>query len=140
MPRVERRIGLLFAGFLVLLGIAAGRAGYMAVVKGSGLASAASSQQVAEQKVPARRGTIVDRHGAPLAISEPADDVSATPVPRSRTPSRRPGASRRSSARDENALAKQLARRDTGFVYLARRLPAGRRPTASSSSTSRAST
>ena len=52
---------------------------YMGVVKGGGLASAATSQQVAVQEVVARRGSITDRHGAPLATSEPADDISATP-------------------------------------------------------------
>lgn len=123
MPRVERRVGLLFAGFLVMLAIAAGRAGYMAVVKGSGLASAASSQQVAEQKVPARRGAIVDRLGAPLASSEPADDVSATPY-LIKDPVRAAGRLAPILGMQEDALAKQLARRDTGFVYLARRLPA----------------
>ena len=123
MPRVERRVGLLFAGFLVMLAIAAGRAGYMAVVKGDGLASAASLQQVATKKVPARRGAIVDRLGAPLATSEPADDVSATPY-LIKDPVRTAGRLAPILGEPEGELVKKLARRDTGFVYLARRLPA----------------
>ncbi len=123
MPKVQTRVRVLFAGFLVLLTIAAGRAGYMAVIKGSGLASAASSQQMAVKEVPARRGAILDRHGAPLATSEPADDVSATPY-LVKDPVRAAGRLAPILKMPEDALAKQLARRDTGFVYLARRLPA----------------
>jgi cell division protein FtsI/penicillin-binding protein 2 len=123
MPPVERRVGLLFAGFLILLAIAAGRAGYMTVVNGSGLSFAASSQQVAVKTVPARRGAIVDRRGAPLATSEPADDISATPYL-----VEHPGPAAAKLAPilklPEGEVVRQLTRRDTGFVYLARRLPA----------------
>ncbi|MCU0312921.1 MAG: penicillin-binding protein 2 [Solirubrobacteraceae bacterium] len=123
MDLVERRIGLLFALFLGLLAIAAVRAGYMGVVKGGGLSNVASSQQVDERVVPARRGAITDRHGAPLATSEPADDVSATPYL-----VKNPVAVAAKLAPilgvEEATLVKELARRDTGFVYLARRLPA----------------
>ena len=45
----------------------------------------------------------------------------------SRTRARRPRSSRRCSAAATSALLKKLARRDTGFVYLARRLPADAR-------------
>ncbi len=123
MPRVETRIRLLFTGFLVLLTLAGARAAYMGVVKGGGLASAATSQQVAVQEVVARRGTITDRHGAPLATSEPADDISATPY-LVKDPVRAAAKIAPLLSLDENAVAKELARRDTGFVYLARRVPA----------------
>src|ERR671935_3312957 len=76
---LERRIGLLFAVFLVLLLLAGGRALFLGTIKGSSLSSAAASQQVSSLELPARRGTIVDRHGVELAVSEPADDISATP-------------------------------------------------------------
>src|SRR5919205_4589334 len=79
MALLERRIGLLFAAFLALLLLAAGRALFLGTIKGSSLASAAASQQVSSLELPARRGTIVDRHGVELAVSEPADDISATP-------------------------------------------------------------
>ena len=77
MALLERRIGLLFAAFLALLLLAAGRALFLGTIKGSSLSSAAASQQVSSLELPARRGTIVDRHGSELAVSEPADDVSA---------------------------------------------------------------
>jgi cell division protein FtsI/penicillin-binding protein 2 len=122
---VERRIGFLFAVFLCVLVVAFVRAGYLGTVKGDRLAQAASTQQVSTAVVPARRGTIVDRHGVELAVSEPADDISATPyligdpakaaaqiAPILRLPA--------------DQLLKKLARKGTGFVYLARGVPSAR--------------
>jgi cell division protein FtsI (penicillin-binding protein 3) len=120
---LERRIGLLFAAFLALLVLAGGRALFLGAIKGSSLASAAASQQVSSLELPARRGTIVDRNGSELAVSEPADDVSATPYlvkdPVGTGAKLAPLLGVR-----EDDLIKKLARRDTGFVYLARALPA----------------
>jgi cell division protein FtsI/penicillin-binding protein 2 len=124
MSLLDRRIGLLFAAFLALLSIALVRALWLGTVKGTSLAKAAATQQAATDVVPARRGTIVDRHGVELAVSEPAGDVSATPylikdpvkVAQRLAPIlEQPG----------DKLVRELARRDTGFVYLARELPAG---------------
>jgi cell division protein FtsI (penicillin-binding protein 3) len=119
---LERRIGLLFAAFLVLLVLAAGRALFLGTIKGSSLASAAASQQVSSLELPARRGTIVDRHGIELAVSEPADDVSATPY-LVRDPVNTAGKLAPLLGVDEDTLVRRLARRDTGFVYLARAVP-----------------
>jgi cell division protein FtsI/penicillin-binding protein 2 len=119
---LERRIGLLFAAFLVLLVLAAGRALFLGTIKGSSLASAAASQQVSSLELPARRGTIVDRHGIELAVSEPADDVSATPY-LVKDPVKTATKLAPLLAVDEDTLVRKLARRDTGFVYLARAVP-----------------
>ncbi|MBI5105983.1 MAG: penicillin-binding protein 2 [Solirubrobacterales bacterium] len=122
MALVERRIGLLFAVFLALLALAALRSLQLGTLKADGLASAAVSQQVTKVTVPARRGTIVDRKGVQLAVSQPADDVSATPY-LVKDPAK---AARQLAAVlevDEAGLLKQLTRKDTGFVYLARRVP-----------------
>ena len=76
----ERRIGLLFAIFLALLLIAASRARCgSAASRATSLQAVASTQQVDELEVPARRGAITDRNGIELAVSEPADDVAVTP-------------------------------------------------------------
>jgi cell division protein FtsI (penicillin-binding protein 3) len=122
---VPRRIGLLFAFFLALLIVAAARATWLGTVQGSTLRQAAVTQQATEVDVPARRGAIVDRRGVELAVSEPADDVSATPY-LVKDPAR---VARQISGlldRPEDEVLRKLARRDTGFVYLARRLPASR--------------
>jgi cell division protein FtsI (penicillin-binding protein 3) len=120
---LERRIGLLFAAFLALLLLAAGRAAFLGTIKGSSLASAAASQQVTSLELPARRGTIVDRHGVELAVSQPADDVSATPY-LVKDPIKTAARLAPLLGVDADALVRKLARRDTGFVYLARALPA----------------
>jgi cell division protein FtsI (penicillin-binding protein 3) len=122
---VERRIGLLFAFFLALLIIAFLRAGYLGAVKGDRLAQAASSQQVSTSVVPARRGTIVDRKGVELAVSEPADDISATPY-LVKDPARAAARIAPILGIDPGELLKKLTRRGTGFVYLARGVPAAR--------------
>jgi cell division protein FtsI/penicillin-binding protein 2 len=123
MALVERRIGLLFAAFLTLLLLAAGRALFLGTIKGSRLASAAASQQVSSLELPARRGTIVDRHGVELAVSEPADDISATPY-LVKDPVRTAAKLAPLLGVNADTLLRKLARRGTGFVYLARAVPA----------------
>jgi cell division protein FtsI (penicillin-binding protein 3) len=76
---IERRIGLLFASFLVLLVLAVGRAAWVQGVQGGGLSADAQSQQMETVPVPGLRGSILDRKGRGLAISEDAVDVVATP-------------------------------------------------------------
>src|SRR6476469_3617821 len=123
MPLVARRIGILCALFLGLLATAGARAVWLGTVKGSSLQHAAKSQQTADITVPARRGTIVDRSGTELAVSEPAADVSATPY-LVKDPV---GAARKLAPildRSEDELVRLLARKDTGFVYLGRKVPA----------------
>ena len=75
--------------------------------------------------MPARRGTIVDRHGVPLAVSEPAGDVSATPY-LVKDPVRTAARLSPLLGKPADQLVRQLARRDTGFAYLARGLAATR--------------
>ncbi len=79
MAAVDRRIGWIFLVFLALLGIALTRATYLGAVKAATLQHAAVSQQITQNAVPAARGTITDRNGIELAISESADEVVADP-------------------------------------------------------------
>ena len=69
MVKVDRRIGLLFAAFLVLLTFATLRSAWLGIVRGDSLKGRAVAQQVQDMTVPARRGTITDRHGIDLAVS-----------------------------------------------------------------------
>jgi cell division protein FtsI/penicillin-binding protein 2 len=119
---VERRIGLLFAFFLVLLALAGARSLQLGTLKSDRLTLAASSQQVTRTTVPARRGTIVDRKGVELAVSQAADDVSATPY-LVKDPVKAAEALSPLLGVPEADVLKKLSRRDTGFVYLARQLP-----------------
>ena len=79
MKLIERRIGLLFAVFLSLLVVGAGKAAWLGVVKAGTLKQAAATQQEADLIVPARRGAITDRTGTELAVSQPAMTIAATP-------------------------------------------------------------
>jgi cell division protein FtsI (penicillin-binding protein 3) len=122
---IERRIGLLFAVFLGMLVLAGARAGWLGIVRANTLRSAAATQQKADIAVPARRGTISDANGIELAVSKPAQTIAATPYLIDK-----PGDVAATLApilrAPEDALLRKLVRRDTGFVYLARRVPTAR--------------
>ena len=121
MGLTQRRIGLLFALFLALLLLAAGRTMWLGGVRADSLQRAAATQQVDDLEVPARRGTISDRHGVELAVSEPAEDLAVTPY-LVKEPLQ---AARRLAPlidATEAELLRTLHRRNTGFVYLARKL------------------
>jgi cell division protein FtsI (penicillin-binding protein 3) len=76
MRLIERRIGLLFAGFLLCFLVVIGRAFWLQGVQGSQLASEAISQQTETVTVPGLRGSLLDRRGDdlrhPLPGEEPA--------------------------------------------------------------------
>lgn len=79
MRLIERRIGLLFAGFLVAFLVIVCRAVWLQGVQGSELASEAISQQTETIVVPGLRGSLLDRRGNALAASEDAATIFATP-------------------------------------------------------------
>lgn len=121
MASLQGRVGYLFACFFVLLALAGARALYLGGPHSAALRRAAQAQQLTDEVVPAPRGTITDRNGVALAISEPAEQISADPY----------------LIRDPLYYAKQLApllgqsteevlsklSEHTGFVYLAHALP-----------------
>jgi cell division protein FtsI (penicillin-binding protein 3) len=119
---VQSRIGAIFGLFFLLLVLAAGRTLYLGTVHSGTLRQAARAQQLTAETVPAQRGTITDRNGIDLAVSEPAQDISATPY----------------LVKEPLAVSEKLApllgvsqatlltdlSEHTGFVYLARAVPA----------------
>ncbi len=117
MRLVERRIGLLFALFLLLLGAATARATWIGTVKAGSLGDRALQQQVEDMVVPARRGTILDRHGKELAVSEDAVTVFAHPFLID-NPARVAARLASLLGVDEDDLLKKLSDRDSSFVYL----------------------
>jgi cell division protein FtsI/penicillin-binding protein 2 len=124
MGLTERRIGLLFTIFLALLLVAAARTTWLGGVRGPSLQRLASTQQVVQLNVPARRGAISDRHGIELAVSEPADDVAATPyLIKNKLQVAKRIAPLLGDMQDD-VLRKLSAA--GGFVYLARNLPGDR--------------
>jgi cell division protein FtsI/penicillin-binding protein 2 len=123
MRVIDRRIALLFAAFLALLSFGAVRAAYLGVVRAPALKRAATSQQVAVVDVPARRGTVTDRRGVQLAVSEPADDVSANPM-LIKDPPRAAARLAPLLGRSPADILAKLSNRRRGFVYLRRLVPA----------------
>jgi cell division protein FtsI (penicillin-binding protein 3) len=119
---VQRRIGAIFGVFFLLLVFAAGRTAYLGVFKGASLRKAASDQQITRETVIAQRGAITDRNGVDLAVSEPARDLAADPFLLSD-----PLAAAQRLApvlgQTQAVLLRKLSER-TGFVYLARSVPA----------------
>jgi cell division protein FtsI/penicillin-binding protein 2 len=79
MRTIERRIGLLFAGFLLCFLVIVGRAFWLQGVEGAKLASEAVSQQTQSVPLPSLRGSVLDRHGNALATSEDAATIFAVP-------------------------------------------------------------
>ena len=124
MVLVNRRIGLLFALFLILLGLASMRAAWLGTVRADSLKERALTQQVEDLDVPARRGTITDRRGVELAVSEDAVTVFANPFliddPAGTAAKLAPLVGRTS---DE--LLPLLSDRKKGFTYLRRKMDPG---------------
>ncbi len=120
---VERRIGLLFALFLTLLALAGLRAVWIGTVKAGSLSDRAVSQQIEDLTVNARRGTITDRHGVELAVSEDAVTVFANPFLID-DPARVAAKLAPLVGRERDELIEKLADRGSGFVYLRRKMDA----------------
>ena len=76
---VQRGIGLLFALFFSLLALVTLRATWLGTVRAGSLERRAITQQVEDLTVAARRGTVTDRRGLELAVSEDAVTVFANP-------------------------------------------------------------
>jgi cell division protein FtsI (penicillin-binding protein 3) len=72
MRPFDLRAKRLFAVFVAVVAVAGVRAFWVTVVKAPSLQAQASSQQSQRTVVPAPRGDITDKHGTPLAVSEPA--------------------------------------------------------------------
>ena len=120
---VERRIGLLFALFLLLLSLAALRATWLGTVKSGSLSDRAVSQQIEDIADPARRGTIYDRNGVELAVSEDSVTVFAHPF-LIKDPVKVAAKLAPLVGRDEDELLRKLSDKQTGFVYLRRKMDA----------------
>ncbi|MDQ4029456.1 MAG: penicillin-binding protein 2 [Actinomycetota bacterium] len=98
-----------------------GRAVWLQGVRAAPLARLADSQHREVVEIPARRGTIFDRTGSPLAVGQQATTVAADPrrIKDARRVARLAAAD---LGVDADALALRLADRTKGFVYVARQV------------------
>src|SRR5690349_8919023 len=102
--------------------LAAFRALWLGTIRGNDLRGRALAQQVENVDVPARRGTITDRNGTELAVSEDSVTVFANP----RLIKDPAGTAQRLApflGKPYTELLQTLSDRSKGFVYLARKLP-----------------
>lgn len=76
---IDRRVGVLFGIFLLLMLIAGARAAYLGILRGPALKQQADLQQVQHETIPGMRGEITDRNGVALALTESAYMVYADP-------------------------------------------------------------
>ncbi|MET0305488.1 MAG: penicillin-binding protein 2 [Solirubrobacterales bacterium] len=120
MRTIERRIGLLFAGFLLCFLVISARAFWLQGVQGAQLASEAAYQQTDVVTVPGLRGSLLDRFGNPLAVSEDAKTIYATPYQ-----VKKPGQTAEKLASildlDEKDVLESLTE-ESGFAYVARKV------------------
>ena len=75
----HRRIGWLLLVFTVLLAVGLARALQLTTLDSAHLAGIANNEHAATISVPAARGEILDRNGSILAVTEAADDITASP-------------------------------------------------------------
>ena len=120
MNLIERRVGLLFAAFVGLLALVLIRAVWVQGVQGGGLASEAQSQQMETVVIPGSRGTILDRAGKELAVSEDAATVFATPYQVEDPPGTAHKLAKILGA-DEESILEDLTE-ESGFSYINRKV------------------
>ncbi|MBO0769425.1 MAG: penicillin-binding protein 2 [Solirubrobacterales bacterium] len=122
MRALDRRIGLLFGGFILLLAIASARAAWLGIFNSGPLQRFASSQQIDNKVVPAMRGVVTDRSGQVLALSESTATIIADPylIHDAPTVAAKLGPLLGSS---QKQLTAQLSKPHTGYVKLAENVP-----------------
>jgi len=123
MRLIERRIGLLFAGFLLCFLVVIGRAFWLQGVQGSQLASEAISQQTETVTVPGLRGSLLDRSGNALAASEDAATIYATPYQVKDPPKAAQQLAPILGLEDQEVLEALTA--ESGFSYIAHKVDFG---------------
>jgi cell division protein FtsI (penicillin-binding protein 3)/stage V sporulation protein D (sporulation-specific penicillin-binding protein) len=117
--RANRRIRLILATFIVVFGLALGRAAWLQVVHAATYGKQAQRMHEETTTTPAGRGSILDRTGVQLAIGE--QDITVYADPRMVTDARSVAlAAKHLFGADANKLYPQLLRKDTRFVYVAR--------------------
>ena len=122
MNLIDRRLGLLFAAFIVLLALVVVRAVWIQGISGGSLSAEAQSQQTETVEVPGSRGTIYDRNGKPLAVSEDAATVIATPYQVEDPNETAHKLGKVLDGTSEEDVLKAIADRSSGFAYIARKV------------------
>jgi len=117
--RANRRIRLILATFIVVFGIALGRAAWLQVVHAATYSAQAQRMHEETTTTPAGRGSILDRSGVQLAIGE--QDTTVYADPHLITDARNVAlAAQHLLGADANTLYPKLLQKNSRFVYVAR--------------------
>jgi cell division protein FtsI (penicillin-binding protein 3) len=119
-----RRFLFALGSIVLLLVIVGARLVYLQAVAAPVYAAKAKAQRLRDVEIPPRRGTIYDRQGEPLAVSVEARTVYATPadvVDKAKTAAAVARVLGLKPADVEDRFSK-----DSGFVYVARKVDMGR--------------
>ncbi|MFH1149633.1 MAG: penicillin-binding protein 2 [Actinomycetota bacterium] len=118
--RFDRRLSIATMVLFCCLGLVAGRLVWLQVIKADRYVKLAAEQRDTVIDVTPRRGTVTDREGEILAISEDVTTVYATPY---LVKSKSSTAERIASVIGEDpASVLEKLKADSGFVYIARKL------------------
>jgi cell division protein FtsI (penicillin-binding protein 3) len=120
--RFRNRARLVVAGLALVACALAARAVHLQVLDQEFLAQEGDKRYLREAKMPAHRGTIVDRFGEPLAVSTPVDTVWVNPQVLAQAPD---DITRLAKALDRDArwLAQRVTSNlDRQFLYVARHM------------------
>ena len=124
LPQRRLRLALVVIA-LILCGIIA-RVGYLQTKEADSLRSAGADQWTRSYTLPAQRGTMFDRHGNELAMSVPAASISINPkliVDGAVVVNDLDNLLELSDEKRADLLD-EIARKDRGFVYVARQIDA----------------
>jgi cell division protein FtsI (penicillin-binding protein 3) len=120
MRRVNKRLAFFMGPALIFFVLLFGRTFYVQVIAAPALQDQATGQIIRTVELDARRGTIYDRNGQPLAISRAMSTVQANPH-QVEDPVATAGVLAPVLGLPEEELLEKLCS-DTGFRYLARRI------------------
>ena len=120
---VDRRIRLLLVALALALAGTFARAVWLQGVRAQPLSALADTQQRQTVTIPARRGTLFDRNGVPLAVGEQATTAFADPT-LVKNPRAVALAAQRTLGVDADAVYPFLTNRSRAFVYLKRKADA----------------
>jgi cell division protein FtsI (penicillin-binding protein 3) len=119
---VNSRLRFLLLIVLLVFGGLFARAAWIQTVRAASLAARAQQQTKSTVVLPAGRGTIFDRLGAPLALGEQATTVVADPM-QIRRPRHAAQVAAKVLGLKASTLYRLLADRSRGFAYVERKAP-----------------
>jgi cell division protein FtsI (penicillin-binding protein 3) len=118
---IERRIGLLFAFFILAFVVIISRAFWLQGVQGASLSAQAVNQQTETVDVPGLRGSMLDRSGNLLATSEDAATIFATPYQVKNKPKAAKRIGHILKEKPDEVL--EALTEESGFAYIAHKIP-----------------